>query len=205
MVLVLLFTLLCLGIGAAGIAHSIWTGRWFLVRRIVLGLGLWVVGYGVILMSSSLASREQLLGVGEVKRFCGFYLDCHIGVALRGVRVEGSRYLVTLVVTSDARCATLTPSGLRAVLEDRAGNRYERPIGSEGRLLCGGACVRSSRGSCGGDAGCIRRRTSGPRGGGVPDWRRGQPVACADEVPAGCLSGGANTRWRVRDYAVTRR
>src|SRR5205814_7694235 len=44
----------------------------------------WSAAYTALLIGSSLLSHDDVLGPGQPKRFCGFYLDCHVGVAVAG-------------------------------------------------------------------------------------------------------------------------
>ncbi len=99
--------------------------------------------YAGALLVSSLASRERLLAIGETKRFCGFYLDCHLGVAVEsvatvpavdGVRAEGTFHVVRLRVSSNAKRATLRPGRLEVVLVDLGERRLRRSSAGEAAL-----------------------------------------------------------------------
>jgi hypothetical protein len=124
------------------------TGR----GRVALGFAGGLLGlaglYLATLVAVSLASERKVLGPGEVKRFCGFYLDCHLGVSVDGVRTaktvgtgggavaaNGVFHVVTLRVSSDARRATLSPCGLLAMVMDERGYRYRRARAAERALL----------------------------------------------------------------------
>jgi len=93
--------------------------------RISLALLTWYALHLGLVAIVSAGIPERRLAPGEVKRFCGFYLDCHIGAAVVGAQRAGTKETVTLEISSTARSATLRPYGLRAVLLDRAGRRYE--------------------------------------------------------------------------------
>ena len=89
----------------------------------------------VLLLGASLTSRERVLGLDEDKKFCGFYLDCHMQVAVTSVdtvrelglrRANGLFYVVTLRVSSDAVRARLNLIAPRLVLSDSAGRTYDR-------------------------------------------------------------------------------
>jgi hypothetical protein len=71
-------------------------------------------------LAVSLASTEVVLGRRQPKRFCGFYLDCHLNVAVMDVsgtravgngaaqrNAEGNFFFVTVRVGSDAKAETL--------------------------------------------------------------------------------------------------
>lgn len=94
----------------------------------------------------SAGQPERRLAPGEVKRFCGFYLDCHLGVAVAGSRrvewiggrrAQGVFEVVTVEVSSTARAARLTPYGLRASLVDKTGALYQRDLDAERAVAAG--------------------------------------------------------------------
>lgn len=110
------------------------------------------IGLGVLYMTSvagvSLVTPGRTLERGQVKRFCGFYLDCHLGASVEAVRTvaglghgrderrAGGRYwIVTLRISSDAKRETLTPYGLEATLVDDRGHRHPRDRQAERALL----------------------------------------------------------------------
>lgn len=87
----------------------------------------WTLGYGVLLVVTSLLSHEQVLAPGNIKYFCGFFLDCHIGVAIAGTRVAGADHVVSLGFTSSARRATLSPYDVQVALIGSDGRTYDQP------------------------------------------------------------------------------
>jgi hypothetical protein len=105
----------------------------------------WTALYGAGLVGTSLASHNTVLPVGATKRFCGFYLDCHLGVAVvdaQTLPVAGSRRaagtyrVVRLRLSSNAVRVTLRPEHLRVQLLASDGTRYERDLVAE-RALAG--------------------------------------------------------------------
>lgn len=137
-----------------GLALS--TGALIAWRRGRGGLALGLIGgvvglaglYLATLVMVSLASPRQVLAAGEVKRFCGLYLDCHLGVSVDDVRTartlggpehpvvaRGTFHIVTLRVSSNAVAATLTPYGLLAQVMDDQGRYYLRDRAAERALL----------------------------------------------------------------------
>jgi hypothetical protein len=119
-----------------------------LLRVTQFGLLTWGVVYTALLFGLSLSSHEHLLGRGGIKRFCGFYLDCHMGAAVvdvrrtdvlglppNEVRAAGEFYVVTVMVISDARVATLSLADPTATVVDAAGRRYSRSIVGEHALV----------------------------------------------------------------------
>ena len=106
--------------------------------RILMLVG--VALYAGALLATSLASREQVLARGDTLKFCGFYLDCHLGVTVEGVdrqdfigdrRAAGTYYVVHLRVSSDARQATLHLGRPTIKVIDAAGQSYPRAAGAE--------------------------------------------------------------------------
>jgi hypothetical protein len=111
------------------------------VVRILMLAG--VAAYAGALLATSLASREQILARGDTLKFCGFYLDCHLGVAVEGVgrqdfigdhRAAGTYYVVRLRVSSDAREATLHLRRPTITVIDAAGQSYPRAADAERAL-----------------------------------------------------------------------
>ena len=118
-------------------------GRTGVARSIAMISVAWIAAYASLLVVTSLASRERTLAIGETKRFCGFYLDCHMGVAVERVdtvssigdmRAGGTFYVVTLRVSSDARRAALRLEEPRITIVDGEGFRYERSAIAEQKL-----------------------------------------------------------------------
>ena len=146
---VALLALTILGLLAAGIAIVLAVGkrRTPVARGIALVSAAWIVAYAALLIVTSLASRERTIPLGETKRFCGFYLDCHMGVAVERVdtassigepgseiRAGGTFYIVTLRVSSDARRVPLHLEHPRFAIVDAEGFRHERSLDVEQRL-----------------------------------------------------------------------
>jgi hypothetical protein len=140
-----ILALTILGLLAAGVASVVLVrrGRTPLARSIALVTAAWLGAYATVLVITSLASRERTLALGETKRFCGFYLDCHMGVAVErvdtvstiaGVRAGGTFYVVTLRVSSDARRVPLRLEEPNIAIVDREGFRHERSLEAEQAL-----------------------------------------------------------------------
>jgi hypothetical protein len=138
-----------LGLIAAAILTviSMARGRTRVARSIVLVSAAWGGAYATLLIVASLESRERTLPIGETKRFCGFYLDCHMGVAVERVdtmssigppseelRAGGTFYVITLRVSSDARRVPLHLEHPRAVIVDAEGFHHERSLEAEQKL-----------------------------------------------------------------------
>jgi hypothetical protein len=138
-----------LGLVAAGIVTilAIVKGRTRVARSIVLIAVAWVAAYATLLVVTSIASRERTLALGETKRFCGFYLDCHMGIAVErvdtvsrigegsdAIEAGGTFHVITLRVSSDARRVPLRLEQPHAVIVDAEGFRHERSLDAERKL-----------------------------------------------------------------------
>jgi len=151
-------TILLLVATVLGLAALLGVGLFALVVgarvRAVLALGaagVLAAVYGAALLATSLASREATLPPGATKHFCGFYLDCHVGVAvlddsvvpaIAGRAAAGRFHVLTLRVSSSARRETLTPWDLRLQLVDAGGSRIGRDEAAEAALGAGGTLER---------------------------------------------------------------
>jgi hypothetical protein len=145
----LLLALTLVGLLAAGVVAGLAVvgGRARIARSIALIAGAWVAAYAALLVVTSLVSRERTLALGETKRFCGFYLDCHMGISVERVDTVstigegndalgagGTFYVVTLRVSSDARRVPLHLEQPEIVIVDAEGYRYERSLDAEQTL-----------------------------------------------------------------------
>ena len=128
---------------------------WLTGRRLVAfatgGAALaWAGLYGAALLAASLGSRQEVLAPGAVKRFCGFYLDCHMGVAVERVRTmprigdlttDGAFAIVTLRIESNALRATLRLLEPTMTLEDALGTVRSRSRAAEEAWRAAGGAV----------------------------------------------------------------
>ena len=140
-----LLALSLFGLLAAAVAGGVLVvrGRAPVARLIAMVSVAWIAAYASLLIVTSLASRGRTLALGETKRFCGFYLDCHMGVAVERVdtmssiadlRAGGTFYVITLRVSSDAQRVPLHLEQPSIAVVDVEGFRYERSIEAELRL-----------------------------------------------------------------------
>ena len=143
-VLVLAITILGTLVAAVAAVLAFRRARVGAARAIAMVAGAWMAAYGALLIVTSVASRERTLALGETKRFCGFYLDCHMGVAVervdtmsmiggpaREMRAGGTFYVVTLRVSSDARRVPLQLVKPRIVIVDAEGFEQQRSADAE--------------------------------------------------------------------------
>ncbi len=131
-ILVVLLTLLCVALGA-GLLWARRQGRHAMARGLGAGALAIPLVYFVALLLTSLTSRERVLGLHEPVEFCGFYLDCHISVAVEQVEraetigsstAQGVFYIMTVRYGSDAIRATLTPGHPAATVMDGRGRTF---------------------------------------------------------------------------------
>ena len=111
---VLMMLLTIGGLLAAGVLFAIaWLNESAWLKKFLLGgVAIWFAFYVVMLLGYSAASKDRVLGVGEPKEFCGFYLDCHMHAEVTNVETanqignrtaKGKFYIVGLRVFSDAK------------------------------------------------------------------------------------------------------
>lgn len=149
--LLALTALIILGCGAMAIRAGRLGDRRRASRWTAGGLGVFALYTGLLVLVST-SARPVALARGETRRFCGFYLDCHVGVAVvddqTGPAAEDGRlrHVVTVEMRSDARRATIGVTGVRAELVAADGRRYQAAsadvAGLEERLPAGGSYRR---------------------------------------------------------------
>lgn len=103
----------------------------------------WATVYAVVLVAVSLASEPRTLGLGENKKFCGFYIDCHRQIAVAAVdrldsigatRPEGVFYVLSLRIGSDAKVARMRLIDPQLAIVDADGRRHLRSAAGEAAL-----------------------------------------------------------------------
>lgn len=119
---------------------------WGYARGRTVMRGLMILAAGVYLgslLTVSLTSKERVLPRGADLHFCGFYLDCHMAMAvdsvvrtpsLGEVRARGEFYVVALRVSSDAIRATLQLGNPEFQVLDASGRRHGRSADGEQAL-----------------------------------------------------------------------
>ena len=110
------------------------------IRLGMIAAGLAGVVYGGFFLRAGLTSQEEVLPAGTPYHFCGFYLDCHLSVAVEGVTVTptsagGERYSVLIRFASDAHRAVVVLDRPVANLVDDMGTRVESVAGPTGARL----------------------------------------------------------------------
>jgi hypothetical protein len=136
---------------AAVLVHALVRGN---RRRAITAVGVgagWSAVYLLAVVAVSLFSSQRVLGLGEAKRFCGFYLDCHAMISVvevdtftslgspdASVAAEGVFWVVTLRQNSDAVGAEIGLDRPDAVLIDESGRRHHRSDVGERALAAAG-------------------------------------------------------------------
>ncbi len=133
--------------GGALVLYALRTDRMNLAKQVgMFALG-WAALYLVVLAGASLTSQEKVLDLKERTAFCGFYLDCHLGVSVEDaqrvthlgegadqVQADGVFYLITVRVNNDGLQARLPLRNPKATLIDAYGVTYTRSLEAERAL-----------------------------------------------------------------------
>src|SRR5436190_9600793 len=120
-----MLTLFAAVVVAIAFVYSWRAGKSGLTKSLAIMSVAWIGLYMVLLMGVSLSSSGKVLALDQQKHFCGFYLDCHLGVSVADVTTsktlgnppdqktaQGTYYIVNLRVLNEARRATLAPYDL---------------------------------------------------------------------------------------------
>jgi hypothetical protein len=143
----MLVTVVAMFLGTVGVIHALLKQKRDLLKAILIGAAIWIAAYLVVLISVSAVSHAQVLGPGAEKRFCGFYLDCHLAASVDHVdtahvigggsgeppllRADGTWWIVTVRVSSNARRARLALLQPRLTVVDDPGTEYPRAAAAE--------------------------------------------------------------------------
>jgi hypothetical protein len=147
-VLLILMTIGGLAIATLLLMFSLITKRTWLTKFTIGGTAVWVVFYIAMLLGYSAASKDRVLGIGEAKEFCGFYLDCHMHAEVTSVRTakqvgseiaQGTFYIVGVRIFSDARNPNIAfrlidPNAKVFVTDD---SMIDRDLAAESQLPSG--------------------------------------------------------------------
>ncbi len=146
----MLLTVVAMFLGTVGVIQALLKQRRDLLKAILLGAAIWIAAYLLLLLSVSTVSHAQVLRPGAEKRFCGFYLDCHLAASVDRVdtahvigggngkqpqlRADGTWWVVTVRVSSNARRAHLGLLRPRLTVVDDLGTEYPRAAAAEREL-----------------------------------------------------------------------
>ncbi|MEO7539999.1 MAG: hypothetical protein ABIV21_08215 [Pyrinomonadaceae bacterium] len=142
-VLLMLITIGGLVVAGVLLVVSAFGKKTWLRNFTLRGTAVWFVFYAVMLIGSSIFSKERTLSLNEAKEYCGFYLDCHMHTAVIGVRTaktlgnrtgNGEFYIIKVKVFSDAKQALLGLLTVDAHVVDDRNNQYSRDMFAESQL-----------------------------------------------------------------------
>lgn len=122
---------------------SIFTKKAWLRKFVFGAVAAWFVFYTILLFGTSLLSKEKTLALNEPKAFCGFYIDCHMHMAVTNVRktkklgdetANGEFYVLKVKVFSDAKQAMLGLITVDARVIDEQNREFARDEQAESQL-----------------------------------------------------------------------
>lgn len=144
--ILMLFTLLSLA--GAGVIAWIATrkGRRSIARAMLGAAAILGAAYAGGVIAASASSTEQTLPPGDTKWFCGFYLDCHLGMsvdrtetvtsvqtAAGPINANGAFYIVSLRLHNSAKNPSIDMTLYQpvATIVDAGGRKYSRAAAIE--------------------------------------------------------------------------
>jgi len=145
-IFLLLLTVVAMFLGTVGVIHALLKQKRELKQALLIGAAIWIAAYLLILISVSALSHGRELGLGAAKRFCGFYLDCHLAASVDRVDTtsmiggshpllaSGMWWIVTVRVSSNARRAMLALLRPHVTVVDEGGTEYPRVADAERAL-----------------------------------------------------------------------
>ena len=132
-VLMMFSTIAGLFVAAILLIVAFWKGVDWLKKFVLGAAAIWFVFYAAMLFGFSLLSEEKTCGIDEPKKFCGFYLDCHLHSSVSGVKktktfgnalASGEFYVVKVKISSNAKRAVLNLTSPQFYVTDAAGKSY---------------------------------------------------------------------------------
>lgn len=139
--LFLLFSAALVALGLLGLLFALLTRRWALLRRLALGMALYVGLYAVLLVGVSLLSPQRILRVGEPHCFddwCVAVEQARAQGVIGTAAANGTFYLVTVRVSNQARGRSQRETGAAVFVLDEAGTRYAPDARGEQALQAAG-------------------------------------------------------------------
>jgi hypothetical protein len=147
--ILLLLTAMTVGVGLL-IAFISWRRHNPRVARTFAGGAATVaIAYLAGVLVASAGSQEQTIAQGDTKWFCGFYLDCHLGMSVEGtdrvtsipsasgtLNATGSFHIVTVKLENSAKNPNVDMLLYQPIAKvvDAAGNEYKRSAAAEAAI-----------------------------------------------------------------------
>lgn len=110
-----------------GILFALASRRWKLVRRLCLGLAIYISLYAILLISVALVSPQQVVAMHQLRCFddwCASVEQVEQRPAIGPARASGIFYLVTIRVASQAKRISQRALDAAVFLMDERGVRY---------------------------------------------------------------------------------
>jgi hypothetical protein len=122
MTLLLFFiTVLAIPSATLRIIFALKAGNRPIASRTLSIISIWLSLYFILLLAFSLTSNERVLGLNRKKHFAGCYFDQHLSASVQEVisaksignsssplNADGSFYIVTIKIETDAKRASFT-------------------------------------------------------------------------------------------------
>jgi len=125
--LALIFSVLVVFLGLLGMLIALVTRRWAVLRRLALGLAIYVSAYGLLLVGVALLSPQQVLSMHQIRCFddwCVSVEQVEQQPTIGTIQPQGVFYLVTVQVSSQARRINQRALDAAVHLVDDRGRRY---------------------------------------------------------------------------------
>lgn len=126
--LVLILSVLIVLSGLLGALAALITRKWAVLRRLMVGLAIYIGVYALVLISVSLLSPQQVLSMHQVRCFddwCIAAEQVQQQPAINTVQADGIFYLVTVQVTSEAKRVNQRALDAAVYILDDQGRRYD--------------------------------------------------------------------------------
>lgn len=104
-------------------AYAALRRRWAMLRKLLIGWGIFAVAYGAALVGVSLSSPQHVLSVGEDRCWDDWCIA--VTNVKRAPTSGGNSYAVTLRLSSAAKRVSQRENGVTVHLVDDQGRRYD--------------------------------------------------------------------------------
>ncbi len=139
--LVFLLSVLFVLLSLLGLLIALVMRRWAMLRRLALGLAIYVGVYALVLIGSGLLTPQHVMAMHEVRCFddwCASVEKVERQPAIGDVQAQGVFYVVTVQVTSRARGISQRARGAAVYVLDDQGVRHEPSLQGQQALEMAG-------------------------------------------------------------------